>query len=149
MRGPTSGSGETAKAMDVKARTESAEWFEPSGTHHGIRGDLALIDRALARGWPVPDRLIAKALRAIERVYSDDESTRRDCWAAGRLLLRMNEVRLDAIEAAILAQAVEDRPGADSVLPRGSVVPNTGRVTDARERGGAGQRRGEGENERG
>ena len=142
MCGPTNGSGDTAKAVDVKARTVSAEWFEPKGRHHGIRGDLALIDRALSQGWSVPDHLIAEAFEAIERVFRDEESTKRDRQAAVRLLLRVNEVRLKAIEAAILDQAVEDRPGAVSVLPCGSVVPDTGRVTDAGERGGADHRGG-------
>lgn len=70
---------------------------------HPKRCDLALFERALREGWPMPELADELALAVVKRMFSialDPKSDANYASRAGRILDRMKRTNLEAIKIA-------------------------------------------------
>jgi hypothetical protein len=80
----------------------------PGGQHNRHRlADLKLRLHALNERWAVPADLKAETINQVRAIYTDKKSHERTRVAAGRLLVSMSSVNLQAIDTSLRANQAE------------------------------------------
>jgi hypothetical protein len=90
---------------------------------HHVRGDLALISRAIKEQWPIPDQVRASVIPIAVATAFDKDNSARDRMAALRVILMANAQNLKSAELAL--EVEKQRRGITDPAPSVNVTVNT------------------------